>query len=181
MDQSLVLGLHVVAIQLLGTVVEMELILLGLGIPLLRIRLELGLSLLSPPLSPLRAGPSSPAPTRLPSHPVSTASYSPGGWSSRRPGSNTSVPRPSGTNSNRVITNSQNQRVRLGNTSRSSQRQSTTRQIETQRNYNQSYTPSYNSNSSRGSSISSGSSGSSRGSMSGGSRGGTGGGSRSRR
>ncbi len=113
--------------------------------------------------------------------PSQRPSYSPGGWSSRRPGSNTSVTRPSGTNSNRVITNSQNQRVRLGNTSRSSQRQSTTRQIETQRNYNQSYTPSYNSNSSRGSSISSGSSGSSRGSMSGGSRGGTSGGSRSRR
>lgn len=114
--------------------------------------------------------------------PSQRPSYSPGGWSSRRPGTSTSVTRPSGTNSNRVITNSQNQRVRLGNTSRSSQRQSSTRQIETQRNnYNRSYTPSYNSNSSRGSSISSGSSGSSRGSIGGSSRGGTSGGSRSRR
>lgn len=108
--------------------------------------------------------------------PTTRPSYSPGGWSSRRPTQN--VSRPTGTNDNRVIINSQNQRVRMGNTSRSSQRQSSTRQIETQRNYNQSYTPSYNS-SSRGSSIGSGSSNTSRGSA--GSSRSSGGGSRSRR
>ena len=150
----------------------MEFFLLGLGLPILRLWMELGLSA-SPPLlsSSLRAGTSSAAPPR--------PSYSPGGWGSRRSNRGTTVVRPSGSNDNRVIINSQGQRVRNGNTSRSSQRQSTTRQIERQRNYNQTYTPSYNNSSSRGSSISSGGSGS-RGSMSGGSRGG-GGGSRSRR
>ncbi len=112
--------------------------------------------------------------------PQNRPSYSPGGWSSRRPNRGSTIVRPSGSNDNRVIINSQGQRVRNGNTSRSSQRQSTTRQIERQRNYNQTYTPNYNNSSSRGSSISSGGSGS-RGSMSSGSRGSSGGGSRSRR
>lgn len=113
-------------------------------------------------------------------NPQNRPSYSPGGWSSRRPNRGSTIVRPSGSNDNRVIINSQGQRVRNGNTSRSSQRQSTTRQIERQRNYNQTYTPNYNNSSSRGSSISSGGSGS-RGSMSSGSRGSSGGGSRSRR
>ena len=112
--------------------------------------------------------------------PQNRPSYSPGGWSSRRPNRGSTIVSPSGSNDNLVIINSQGQRVRNGNTSRSSQRQSTTRQIERQRNYNQTYTPNYNNSSSRGSSISSGGSGS-RGSMSSGSRGGSGGGSRSRR
>lgn len=112
-------------------------------------------------------------------HPSTRPSYSPGGWNSRRP--NQSVSRPSNSNDNRIIINSQNQRVRMGNTSRSSQRQNSTRQIETQRSYNRSYSPSYNNSSSRGSSISSGSSNSSRGNVGSGSRGGGGGGSRSRR
>lgn len=68
LDQPLVLGLHVVAVQLLGPVMAMALLLLGLGLSLLRVGMgvELStLSLLSTPLPPL----SPTAPAQLPSYP----------------------------------------------------------------------------------------------------------------
>ena len=117
--------------------------------------------------------------------------FNEGGWGTRRPSDRVNTRPGSGTrtNGNDAVAPSNGRRVREGNTSRSSQRQTTVRGNSSQqrsssydsgnnRSSRNSYTPSYNGNSSRGSSIGSGSGNSSRG---GGGGHVGGGGSRSRR